>query len=110
MPLYLLRAVGAGDVKLLAMVGVWLGPQAVLGATLLALLAGGLLALAVMVASRSSRRVLATVYTMLITTLIGARLGKPTALAAPPPGGPRLPYAVAITAGTVAQLAWLLGS
>jgi prepilin peptidase CpaA len=27
MPLHLLRAVGAGDVKLLAMVGTWLGPQ-----------------------------------------------------------------------------------
>jgi prepilin peptidase CpaA len=45
MPFYLLRAMGAGDVKLLAAVGAFLGPQGVLYATLFSLLAGGLGAL-----------------------------------------------------------------
>ena len=59
MPLYLLRALGAGDVKLLAMVGAWLGAPLLLGAALLTLLAGGAMALFVMVLSRTSRQVLA---------------------------------------------------
>jgi prepilin peptidase CpaA len=45
-PFYLLRAMGAGDVKLLAAVGAFLGPQVALTAALLALLAGGLGAVA----------------------------------------------------------------
>jgi prepilin peptidase CpaA len=41
-PLYLLRAMGAGDVKLLAAVGAFLGPQGAFYAALFSLLAGGL--------------------------------------------------------------------
>jgi prepilin peptidase CpaA len=108
MPLHLLRAVGAGDVKLLAMVGTWLGPQLLLGATLLTLLAGGLLAVVVMLASRSSRQVLGNVRTMLTTTLIGVQLGKLAPLDAPAPSAIRLPYALAIAAGALAQVGWLL--
>jgi prepilin peptidase CpaA len=41
-PFYLLRAMGAGDVKLLAVVGAFLGPQGCFYAALASLLAGGL--------------------------------------------------------------------
>jgi len=41
-PFYLLRAMGAGDLKLLAAVGAFLGPQAAFHAALFSLLAGGL--------------------------------------------------------------------
>jgi len=41
-PFYLLRSMGAGDVKLLAAVGAFLGPQGAFYAALLSLLAGGL--------------------------------------------------------------------
>jgi prepilin peptidase CpaA len=44
-PFYLLRAMGAGDVKLLAAVGAFLGPIGALFAALFSLLAGGLGAL-----------------------------------------------------------------
>ena len=44
LPLYLLGACGAGDVKLMAMTGAFLGPQDALGAILMTFLAGGLLA------------------------------------------------------------------
>jgi len=108
MPLYLLRAVGAGDVKLLAMVGVWLGPQMLLGATVLTLLAGGVMAIVVMLASRSSRQVLTNVRVMLTTALVGAQAGKLAPFDAPAPGGARLPYALAIGAGTLAQIGWAL--
>ena len=108
LPLYLLRALGAGDVKLLAMVGAWMGPQLLFSTTLLILLAGGLLALTVMLVSRSSRQVLANVRFMLTTTLIGAQTGKLTALEAPATASARLPYAMAICVGTLVQLGWML--
>ena len=108
MPLYLMRAVGAGDVKLLAMVGVWLGPQLLLGATLLTLLAGGVMAIVVMLASRSSRQVLTNVRVMLTTTLVGAQTGTLAPLDAPASGSARLPYALPIAVGTLAQVGWQL--
>jgi len=46
LPPYLLRAMGAGDVKLMAMTGAFLGANGVAGAFMYVLLAGGLLALA----------------------------------------------------------------
>ena len=108
MPLHLLRAVGAGDVKLLAMVGVWLGPQLLLGAALLTLLAGGVMAIVAMLASRSSRQVLGNVWAMLTTTLVGAQTGTLAPLDAPATGSVRMPYAIAIAVGTLAQVGWQL--
>jgi prepilin peptidase CpaA len=45
LPLYMLRATGAGDVKLLAALGALLGPYWILVAGLYTLIAGGVLAL-----------------------------------------------------------------
>src|SRR5438876_165329 len=53
MPFYMLRAFGAGDVKLLGMVGVWFGPRPMIGVFLLTLLAGGVVALAMALWNRS---------------------------------------------------------
>jgi prepilin peptidase CpaA len=108
MPLYIFRVVGAGDVKLLAMVGAWLGPQFTLAAALLTLLAGGLLAIIVMLASRSSLQVLANVRMMLTTVMIGAHSGRLVPLDAPAEVSTRLPYALAIAVGSLAQVGWLL--
>src|SRR4051812_27112196 len=47
LPLYALGGMGAGDVKLMATIGMWIGPAAVLHALLYASIAGGLLALTV---------------------------------------------------------------
>src|SRR5262245_23535685 len=43
LPMYALGAMGAGDVKLMAMLGAFLGPLDILGAGLSSVLAGGLL-------------------------------------------------------------------
>ncbi len=106
LPLHLLRAIGAGDVKLMAMVGVWLGPKLVFGAALLTLVAGGLLAIVMMLGSGTGRRVLSNVRMLLTTSMIGVSSGRITPLDMPASGGPRLPYALAIMVGTLAQVGW----
>lgn len=107
MPMYALRMMGAGDVKLLAMVGAFVGAGQVAAVALATLIAGGLLALAVAAAQGSLRRLLGNTRQMMIYTGMSALAGfmsPPVAPAAPASG--RLPYAIAIAAGTVACLAW----
>ncbi len=45
-PLYLLRATGAGDVKLLAMIGAWVGPTMILYVALASFVIGGVWSIA----------------------------------------------------------------
>src|SRR6266487_4394530 len=72
LPLYLLRATGAGDVKLMAMVGAYLGPWGVASAALLSFIAGGVLALAIALAKGALGRLFANLRTMLYGTLLSA--------------------------------------
>src|SRR5581483_4062616 len=51
MPLYAIGGMGAGDVKLLAGMGAWVGPGLTLGAFLATALAGGAMAMGMMLAS-----------------------------------------------------------
>ena len=51
-PFWVMRVLGAGDVKLAAAIGAWLGPAGVVEASVLAALAGGVLALAVLARRR----------------------------------------------------------
>jgi len=107
MPLYLLRALGAGDVKLMAMVGAFVGAPTVLTATLYTLLAGGLLSLAMMFGQGVAPRALANVRFVLIDWAVRLRSGPGAfTLGAAPleTTAARLPYALAIAAGTVAAL------
>jgi len=108
LPLYLLRILGAGDVKLLAMVGVWVGPRLVTGTALLTLLAGGLIALAMMLATGSGRRVLGNIRLLVTTAFVGMQAGKPLPMDIAMTSGVRIPYAVAIGAGAIVQIGWLL--
>lgn len=107
MPMYALRMMGAGDVKLLAMVGAFVGAGQVVAVALATLIAGGALALAVAAAQGSLRRLLANTRQMMVYSGMSALAGfmtPPVAPAAPASG--RLPYAVAIAAGTAACFAW----
>ena len=96
---------GGGDVKLLAAVGAWLGPWAVLGVALYSSLAGGVLALAVAFGHGYARQALANVVRLLrywgqggLRPLPDLTLAHRDAL--------RLPYAVPIAVGLGVRL-WL---
>lgn len=83
-PFYALRAMGAGDVKLLAALGAVLGPQALVSVAVYGALAGGLQALVIL----GRRRRLTLAFHQLAVMH-----------AMPTPSGAKAPYAVAIAAG-----------
>lgn len=105
-PLYLMRAMGAGDVKLMAMVGAFLGPQQIWGALLGVALAGGVLALAVALQRGVFLRMLHNIKLMLQGSMVQVALGGTPNAAPVAPTAAKLPYGVAITAGTLAYLVY----
>jgi prepilin peptidase CpaA len=110
MPLYLLHATGAGDVKLMAMVGAFIGVQPVLTATLYTLVAGGLLSLVFMFGRGVAAQTLANVRFLLTDWALRASSGQGARLAPLQTTAARLPYAVAIALGTGAALLWPLAT
>jgi prepilin peptidase CpaA len=105
LPLYVLRTLGAGDVKLLAMIGVWLGAPAVAYAALWTLLAGGVLSLGWALGTGVFCRVLANLRDMFFASWVRLQAGAGVAVAAPASATGRLPYAVAIACGTAIEVA-----
>ncbi len=106
LPLYLLGGMAAGDVKLMATVGAFLGPALVFQASLATYICGGVLALAIVLVKRRARAAFNNAGALLhplLLRLYGVRLAPPAAPAASVGG---MPYALAITAGTLAIL-WL---
>lgn len=101
LPLYLLRVLGAGDAKLMAVVGAFLGPGQAVGAVLLTFAAGGALSLAAALGGGSLRRVFNNLRLMLFVAAAGKASG--TSIADIGTTG-RVPYAVAIAAGTGLQV------
>jgi prepilin peptidase CpaA len=102
-PLFALGGMGAGDVKLMAALGAWLGPAGAAWTALYAAIAGGVMAVAVALARGYLRTALANIWTLLgfwrfagIRPLEGVTLETSKS--------PRLPYAVPITAGLIATL------
>jgi prepilin peptidase CpaA len=104
LPLYLVRATGAGDVKLMAMVGAYLGPWGVASAVLLSFIAGGVLALAVVLAKGALGQLFANLRTMLFGALVSAMTTGKTTITAPAASVGKLPYGVAIAIGTVVHV------
>lgn len=108
LPLHLLRAMGAGDVKLMAMVGAFVGPGTVVTATLYTLLAGGLLSLVFMLGRGVAAQTLSNLRCLLTDWAVRAGSGQGARLPPLQTTAARLPYALAIALGTAASLAWPL--
>ena len=105
LPLYLLGGMAAGDVKLMATVGAFVGPALVFQASLATYCAGGLLALVIVLARRRGREALANT-SALLRPLLSRKPGAPGTPRPPAASVGGMPYAVAITAGTLFVL-WL---
>ncbi len=106
LPMYLLRAMGAGDVKLMGMVGAFLGAGDLIGALIATLIAGGVMALVVALWSRQLVNMLQNIKLMLFGGLLKMNLGQLPTMNDLPVSVAKLPYAVAITAGTLGYLIW----
>jgi prepilin peptidase CpaA len=105
LPLFLLRGMGGGDVKLLAALGACLGPATAVWLALWSAVAGGVLALGVSVAHGYSRQAFQNVWGLLsYWRIMGVRPNP--ALTLETSVAPRLPYSVPIAAGLGVTL-WL---
>lgn len=107
LPGYLLRAVGAGDVKLMAAVGSLCGAAAAVEVAMIAWIVGGLWALATLVYQKRVKAGLTTTFSLLLVMVGSAGhtaeqgQGQEQEHDNRPPSLGRLPFGVAIAIGTV---------
>ena len=102
LPFYALGWLGAGDVKLFAAAGAWLGPVRTIEGSLIAALLGAVLALLWMVRSRGIKH---SVETLGIAATLPGVLAETSGS---PDRGRSLPYGVAMAAGALCA-AWVPG-
>jgi prepilin peptidase CpaA len=109
LPLYLLRAMGAGDVKLMAMAGAFLGAGGAAAALMCVLLSGGVLALGVVLYQGNLLKLLQKLKMMLYFAFVygsmpGSSINGSLSGHATESIG-KLPYGVAIAVGTAIYVA-----
>ena len=105
LPLFAVRGIGGGDVKLLAALGAWLGPSMVLWIAAYAAIAGGVFALVVSARHGYTRQAFSNVWGLLsYWRVMGVKTHPGLTLDAT--SAPRLPYAVPMAAGLGITL-WL---
>lgn len=102
LPMWLIRVMGAGDVKLMAMVGAFLGPVETIKAALVVFIVGGLAVLFYAFANNAFRRLARNMKDITASLVIpGMPIWRPE-LAGASIG--KLPYGVSISLGTIAFL------
>ncbi len=102
LPIYMVHALGAGDVKLMASIGSFVGPATAVNLAVVILLMGGVLALVHMVLARNSQLVLFNVMAALSQMAPGSTRSFDPARTAW-----RMPYSVAMAAGLLAYGVWV---
>ena len=96
--LYLMGGMGAGDVKLLAAVGSFIGAEGVLSAGIMAMLLGGLYAMAMMMSQKGVRASFKQMATLLQSWIL---MSGSVAAFTPTKAQPQLRYALVIGLGTL---------
>jgi prepilin peptidase CpaA len=105
LPMYLLRVMGAGDVKLMGMVGAFVGFPDIVYAVLWSLCFGGFVALAFAIYRRALRRVASNVTHIIHSLAFAAAAGiRPSPMSGRTSIG-RFPFGVSIALGTTFWLA-----
>jgi prepilin peptidase CpaA len=103
MPMFVLGGMGAGDVKLAACIGAWLGPMPALFVAIYSAIAGGVMAVAVALYTGYFRQAVGNVWLLLAHwRVVGIRPLPELTLEGS--RGPRLPFALPIAAGALAVL------
>jgi prepilin peptidase CpaA len=105
LPVFVLGGLGAGDVKLMACLGAWLGPVGVLWTALYASIAGGVMAFVVCIATGYARQAFKNVWNLLVEWFYTGVHPVP-AVTLQESRGPRLAYALPIAAGALVTI-WL---
>lgn len=106
LPMYMLRAMGAGDVKLMAMVGAFLGSDDVVAAILATFIAGGVLSIVYAWKIGVLRRTLQNIHFILYSNAVKVVGGGLPSLDDAPVTAAKFPYAIAIASGTLGYLIW----
>lgn len=105
LPAYVLRVMGAGDVKLMAMVGAVVGAPDIVYAVLATLIVGGVVALAFALYRRAFRRMASNVTELLQSMTFAAIAGqRPTPAMEGRVSIGKFPYGISIAIGTIGWL------
>lgn len=106
LPMYLIRVMGAGDVKLLAMVGTFAGYPDIFGVALCTLISGGVLSLIFALRLKALHQLSENIKLILLMGIAKAASGKTPIDEASINSVGTLPYAWAIALGTGGYFAW----
>lgn len=108
LPGYLMGFTGAGDAKLMAAIGTFLGPFGVLQAAIVSIFVGGIIAMGFALSALINRQSISPWgrYSLMMRTLVTT--GRPLYI---PPAegevmGKKFPFAVSIALGTTAWIVW----
>jgi len=104
-PLFALGGMGAGDVKLLAAIGAWLGPAGAVWTGLFGAVAGGIMALVVALARGYASTAMRNLGRLLHVWSV-AGVQPVEGLTLDNTASPRLPYALPLAAGAMVTL-WM---
>ena len=106
-PLYAIGGMGAGDVKLLAGIGAWIGPMPTVGAFVTSAMVGAVIAVVMVVRSGNIARHWAMFQTILDEIVKIRDPGKLSEIAAArKPTMMLLPYGIPIAIGSIGYFAW----